>query len=199
MKDCWQKQTQRIKLVQLLIKSPVCSFSLSQKNNNPSHHRLHRKFTFCPSFGAFTMLAVGALFLRTIKVEHGAGGHRVPRHPRNLAVHQTARMSRKAVCTTDGWSVQLTSYSSRLALSPCLITIPSWECVLCCVCVCVCGGVYLFWGLRLEYAAGNREHVCMVFDLDYVWAHESLMEHSKTKRLHTQFCTKHTGSIFEMF
>lgn len=138
MKDCWQKQTQRIKLVQLLIKSPVCSFSLSQKNNNPSHHRLHRKFTFCPSFGAFTMLAVGALFLRTIKVEHGAGGHRVPRHPRNLAVHQTARMSRKAVCTTDGWSVQLTSYSSRLALSPCLITIPSWECVLCCVCVCVC-------------------------------------------------------------
>lgn len=67
------------------------------------------------------------------------------------------------------------------------------------VCVCVCRGVYLFWGLRLEYAAGNREHVCMVFDLDYVWAHESLMEHSKTKRLHTQFCTKHTGSIFEMF
>ena len=37
-----------------------------------------------------------------------------------------------------------------------------------CVCVCVCGGVYLFWGLRLEYAAGNGEHVCMVFDLDYV-------------------------------
>lgn len=82
-------------------------------------------------------------FLRTIKVEHGAGGRRVPRHPRNLAVRQTARMSRKAVCTTDGWSVQLTSYFSGLALSPCLIIIPTWEwgCVLCCV----CGGGYLFF------------------------------------------------------
>ena len=85
-------------------------------------------------------------------------------------------MSCKAVCTTDGWSVQLTSYSSRLALSPCLITIPTWEqgCVLCCVCVWGCAFV------RLGCAAGKREHVGMVFDLDYAWAHEILMEHLNT-------------------
>lgn len=68
-----------------------------------------------------------------------------------------------------------------------------------CVCkeVCICFG----WGLggfRLGCAAGKREHVCMVFDLDYVWAHEILMEHSNTMRTHTQICTKHTERMFEM-
>lgn len=75
-------------------------------------------------------------FFRTIKVAHGVGGQRMPRHPRILAVHQTARMSCKAVCTTDGWSVEMNSYFSRMEPSLCPITIPTWEqgCVFFVVC-----------------------------------------------------------------
>lgn len=138
-----------------------------------------RRITSCSSFWRINNVGCWCTFLRTIKVEHGAGGRRVPRHPRNLAVRQTARMSRKAVCTTDGWSVQLTSYFSGLALSLCLIIIPTWEwgCVLCCV----CGGGYLFFfrgGLRLGCAAGKCEHACMMFDFDYVW-NVCMYEHMK--------------------
>lgn len=118
-------------------------------------------------------------FLRTIKVALRVSGHRVPRHPRNLAVHQTARMSCKAVCTTDGWSVEL------LFLSFGTVTVSHHHSHLrargvVCVCVRVC---LFIWELRFGCAAGKCEHVCMVFDLDYVWAHEILMAH-----LNTAYC-----------
>lgn len=102
--------------------------------------------------------------------------NRAPRSPRDLAVCQTARMSSKAVCTTDGWSVHLTSFFSGLALSPCLIIIPTWErvCARVYVCVCCC----LFWIVGLWHTAGKRNHVCLVFDWEYVCPRESWMGHS---------------------
>lgn len=128
-------------------------------------------FSLFSSFWHIYNVGCECAFLRTIKVKHGVDGHRVPRHPRNLAVHQTARMSCKAVCTTDGWSVQLTSYFSRLALSACLITIPTWEQGFYVVCVCMWRCAFVS-AVRLGCAAGKCEDVCMLFDLDYVWAHD---------------------------
>lgn len=94
-------------------------------------------------------------FLQTIKVEHGAGGRRVPRHPR------------KSGCPSDGedesqkpFVPQMADQCSRLllfrglALSPCLIIVPTWEwgcCFMLCVCVCA---RWLAW---LECLAGKSD------------------------------------------
>lgn len=133
-------------------------------------------------------------FLRTIKVALRVSGHRVPRHPRNLAVHQTARMSCKAVCTTDGWSVEL------LFLSFGTVTVSHHHSHLRArgvVCLCVC--VYLFGSLGLDVQQVN---VSM-----FAWCLTWIMyEHMKfwwrtwtQPTVDTQFCTKHIESMFQMF
>lgn len=152
---------------------------------------LHSRFWHIHSAGCWCVI------LRTIKVVHGVDGHRVPRHPRNLAVHQTARKSCSAVCTTDGWSVELISFffplpgafivshhHTHLRVMVCFISLCVWK-------MCICS-------IRMGYAAGKREHISMVFDLEYVWAHEILMEHFSTKRTPTQFSTKQTESVFKI-
>lgn len=131
------------------------------------HHFVHRILSAC--FNSFTMLAVAHLSEQW-KWSRELAANRAPRHPRDLAVRHTARMSCKAVCTTDGWSVQLTPFFSGLALSACLIFIPTWVFG---VCVCDC----LFWRVGLRHAAGKCKHVSPVCGWDYAWACESWMEH----------------------
>lgn len=107
------------------------------------------------------MLAV-AHFSEQWKWSMELAANRAPRHPRDLALRQTARMSCKADCTTDGWSVYLTSLFSGLALSQCLIIIPTGERE----CVCV---FCLFWRVGLWHAAGKYKHVCLVFGIMSTW------------------------------
>lgn len=151
---------------------------------------LHSSFWHIHSAGCWCVI------LRTIKVVHGVDGHRVPRHPRNLAVHQTARKSCSAVCTTDGWSVELISFfflawSFHCVSSPHSLESNGFFISLCVWKMCICS-------IRMGYAAAKRDHISMVFDLEYVWAHEILMEHFSTKRTPTQFSTKQTESVFKI-
>lgn len=93
-------------------------------------------FAFC---SRVAQVGSWQICLWTIKVLHRVGSRREPRCPVILDILQTAWTSCRAVCATDGWSLELTSlfFFSWLAPSSCLITITTWEwgCVSCCVCV----------------------------------------------------------------
>lgn len=156
-------------------------------------------FFFSPHLSFWRANNVGCrcAFLPTIKMEHGAGGRRVPTHPRKSGCPSDGEdESQKPFCATDGWSALPTSPLRGLGA----VTAPhhcshlrARHVVLCCVCAhwhvlafwgwgrgvgsCVCVSVCrvggwgeVGWGLMLWCAAGRCD------DLYNVWLHEPVTE-----------------------
>lgn len=109
-------------------------------------------FAFC---SRVAQVGSWQICLWTIKVLHRVGSRREPRCPVILDILQTAWTSCRAVCATDGWSLELTSLFFFLAGTVIVSHHYNHLRVRVCFMLCLCARDELFGVVWVEGAAGK--------------------------------------------